>query len=113
MTLMYQVGCIPGYGMPRMDKPSPTLTGKDLVREIARQVAEKHGVNPDVMFVRRLRNKAGIARQEMAWRLRRMTKPTGEPRFSIPQIGRLMGGLHHTTVLHAIRAHEKRMGGAQ
>ncbi len=111
MTLTYQPGCIPGFGMPYVE-PKPGPQGMDLVRQIAREVAEEHGVNPDVMFVRHLRNKAGIARQEMAWRLRRMTKPTGGPRFSIPQIGRLMGGLHHTTILHAIRAHERRMGRA-
>ena len=110
MTLTYQPGCIPGFGMPRTN-PDDGPQGMDLVRQIAREVAEKHGVNPDVMFVRHLRNKAGIARQEMAWRLWRMNKPAGEPRFSFSQIGRWMGGLHHTTIIHAIRAHEKRMGG--
>ena len=111
MTLNYQVGCIPGYGMPRMDKPSPTLTGKDLVREIAREVADKHDLDPEAIFGRSRLGPIVRARQELAWRLWRMIKPNGEPRFSFPQIGKWMGGLHHTTVLHAIRTHEKRMGG--
>ena len=40
-----------------------------------------------------------------------MNKPTGEPRFSFLQIGKWMGGLHHTTIIHAVREHENRMGG--
>ncbi|MFZ2252668.1 MAG: helix-turn-helix domain-containing protein [Minisyncoccia bacterium] len=33
-------------------------------------------------------------------------------RFSLPQIGRFLGGRDHTTVLHGYRAHEKRTASA-
>ena len=110
MTLTYQPGSIPGFGMAYVN-PDTGPQGMDLVRQIAREVAEKHGLDPEVIFSRRRDNKAVMARQEVAWRLWRMNKPTGEPRFSFPQIGRWMGGLHHTTIIHAVREHEKRMGG--
>ena len=109
MTLNYQPGCIPGFGMP-VDLSASRATGMDLVREIAREVAQRHGVSmADILGERRFRPIVH-ARQEVAWRLARLRHPDGSCRFSLPQIGAWLGGRHHTTILHAIRAHEKRMG---
>jgi chromosomal replication initiation ATPase DnaA len=44
------------------------------------------------------------ARFEAMWR---MARETGA---SLNQIGRQLGGRHHTTVLHGIRAYEKNFG---
>ena len=43
------------------------------------------------------------ARQEAAWRLRE------ERKLTLNQIGSLLGHKDHTTILHAIKAHEKRL----
>jgi chromosomal replication initiator protein len=68
-----------------------------------REVAEKHkmtirkmkGDSRKIQFVK--------ARQEAAYRLRL------ELNYSLPQIGRLLGKRDHTTILHAIRRHEKNL----
>ncbi|MFM8938823.1 MAG: helix-turn-helix domain-containing protein [Phenylobacterium sp.] len=87
------------------------LAGKALFREITREVAEAHKVGVDDILGPGLFKQMTRARQETAWRLRQMRKADGSPRFSLPQIGAWLGGRDHTTILHAIRAHEQRMGG--
>lgn len=70
---------------------------------IMREVSEKHemtirqmkGDSRKIRFVK--------ARQEAAYRLRL------ELGYSLPQIGRLLGKRDHTTILHAIRRHEKNL----
>lgn len=47
-------------------------------------------------------------RQEAMWLMRQVRTPSGEHRFSLPQIGRFLGGRDHTTVLHGVRKHEER-----
>ena len=107
MTLTYQPGCIPGYGMPVMDS-RPALCGKDLVRHVLRNVGATRGIDPrDILGDSRLRLIV-YARQEVAWRLYQFRDHRGYRRFSMPQIGRYLRR-DHTTILHAIRAHEKRM----
>lgn len=49
------------------------------------------------------------ARQEVMWLLRSMTWDDGAPRYSLPGIARALGIADHTTVLHGVRAHERRM----
>jgi chromosomal replication initiation ATPase DnaA len=39
------------------------------------------------------------ARNEAAWLLRKLD-------WSLPAIGRFLGGKHHTTIMHGIRQHE-------
>jgi len=107
--LTYQPGCIPGFGMPYTG-PKPGPKGRDLVRSIAREMAVKHGLEPRVILGRDRDNTTVMARQELAWRLSRIVGADGRRRFSLPQIGRYLDR-DHSTILHAIRAHEKRMGG--
>ena len=109
MTLTYQIGSIPGLGMPRTN-PDDGPQGMDLVRQLAREIATKHDIDPEAIFGRSRLAPIVRARQELAWRLWRIIKPNGEPRFSFPQIGRWMGDLHHTTIIHAVREHERRRG---
>ena len=109
MTLTYQPGFIPGCGMPYAG-PKPGPQGRDLVRQLAREIATKHGLTPEVIFSRVKDDFTVMARQELAWRLSRIVRADGRRRFSMPQIGRYLDR-DHTTIIHAIRAHEKRMGG--
>lgn len=71
---------------------------------IVREVCEKHSVSiAEIIGNRRARHLV-IARHEAFHRL------STETTMSLPQIGYRMGGKDHTTVLHGIRAHKKRMG---
>lgn len=108
MTLTYQPGCVPGYGMPA-DLSASSATGMDLVREIAREVARRHCVPTSEIFGDRRFRAIVHARQEVAWRLYQLRDRNGYRRFSMPQIGRYLRR-DHTTILHAIRAHEQRVG---
>ncbi|MCA3736041.1 MAG: hypothetical protein INE97_11990 [Phenylobacterium sp.] len=109
MTLMYQVGCIPGFGMPYVE-PKPGPQGMDLAREIAREVGWRYGVPASEIFGPRRFRSFVLARQEVAYRLYNSRHQSGPRRFSLTQIGTWLGGRDHTTILHAIRAHERRMG---
>jgi hypothetical protein len=71
------------------------------MREIMDQTADKYGCTIlDLKSARRTR-KYTQARFECYWRARRETA------LSLPQIGRLMGGRDHTTVLHGCKKYEK------
>ena len=73
------------------------------ISRICQEVAEKHGLTPvELRSARRSKNVVR-ARHEVFWRCKQETTA------SLPQIGRLMGGKDHTTVLHGIRMHERRM----
>jgi chromosomal replication initiation ATPase DnaA len=73
------------------------------IATILHQVAHKHGVTVlDIKSPRRFQNIVN-ARQEAFYRARHETA------LSLPQIGMLMGNKDHTTVLHGVKAHTKRM----
>ena len=71
-------------------------------QRIARSVAKAHGVTYREMLSPRRQKNLVHARQHAMWELRKHTS------LSMPAIGRLLGGRDHTTVLHGIRAYEKR-----
>lgn len=72
-------------------------------------VAAERGVKPyEILGQSRIRPIAQ-ARQEVMWRLRQITTSDGAPKHSFPAIAKAMGGLDHTTVLHAVKAHAKRL----
>ena len=109
--LTYQAGSIPGYGAPHKTVATYSgLTGAAYFRAVLADVSERHGVDvDDITGPSRLREIVH-ARQEVAWKVRKAQDACFEPRFSLSQIGTWLGGRDHTTILHAIRAHEKRRG---
>jgi len=85
------------------------LTGKAYLQQVMRDVSVTRGVSiVDIMGTSRIKHIAH-ARQEVAWRMRQAKDERGKPRFSYPQIAEWMGGLDHTTIMHAVTAHEGRM----
>lgn len=76
------------------------------MREIAEQVAAKHGLRHWKVLRSHRRNRPLVeAKQELWWRCREETA------HSLPAIGRFFG-FDHTTILMGTRRHEKRVGGA-
>ena len=92
-----------------LEPKAPPLTGKDFLQQVMRDVSVTRGVSiVDIMGTSRIKHIAH-ARQEVAWRMRQAKDTNGKPRFSYPQIAEWMGGFDHTTILHAVKAHEARM----
>jgi hypothetical protein len=88
---------------------APVITGKDYLQQVIRDVAVLRGVSiVDILSTSRIKHIAH-ARQEVAWRMRQAKDEHGKPRFSFPQIAHWMGGLDHSTIVHAVKAHEGRM----
>lgn len=73
--------------------------------EILREVAEARGLTPAYIRSPRLDHRATYARQEVMYLARRRTT------LSFPQIGDFFA-MHHTTVMHGVIAHEKRLANA-
>lgn len=66
-----------------------------------REVANDRGLHHrDIANGRRRRGEISAARHDLMWRLK-------QDGYSLPEIGRVIG-LDHTSVLNAIRVHEKR-----
>ena len=76
-------------------------------KEIIRTVAAKHGLTTDDLTGPARFKTIAHARQEAMWELRLRTK------LSTTQIGQRLGDRDHTTVLHGLRAHERRLSEAQ
>ena len=92
-----------------LEPKAPPLTGKDYLQQVIRDVAVLRGVSiVDIMGSSRVKHIAH-ARQEVAWRMRQAKDEHGKPRFSFPQIAHWMGGLDHSTIVHAVKAHEGRV----
>lgn len=79
----------------------PVVTAETPARKILTEVADKH--NMPVTAFRSPSRKIPFVklRREACYRL------STELKFTLSQIGRLMGNQDHTTVLHAIRQHKK------
>ncbi len=73
------------------------------LKQIVIEVAEKHGITPEHIMGRSHRPYIVLARHEVMYRARRETQ------LSLPDIGRRLGGRDHTTVIHGIRQHVRRM----
>ena len=71
--------------------------------EILMAVALKHGLTKTEILSKRRRVYEVLARQEAYWWLNALLP------WSLPQIGRFMGGLDHTTILHGVRRHQARL----
>lgn len=96
------------WNVPAPVVPRPIGTMKTILAE----AAADHGLPPtaitgDRRFAHHVR-----ARQEFMWRARQVKWADGTHRYSLPMIGKFLG-VDHTTVLHGVRAHEKRIGAGQ
>lgn len=70
-------------------------------REIVRETCERHGITLEMVVGKRRTRPIVACRYEIMWHLNRLG-------MSMPAIGRRLKR-HHTTVLHGIRQHQKRI----
>ncbi len=80
----------------------PTTT-TDIARRIVREVSLKHGVSKEAMESETRATPAVKARQEAFYRLRHETS------WAFARIGRFLGDRDHTTVMHAIKRHQRKL----
>lgn len=71
--------------------------------QIVREVCEKHGLTIAEVRARRKKRELVRARHEIMWRCRKETT------FSLPAIAKFLGNFDHTSVMHGISKHERRM----
>ena len=69
-----------------------------LPASIIRDVADWHALSVQQMMAKDRTNNLVFARQEAMYLLRHCAK-----KYSLGQIGRFMGGMHHTSVLHGVK----------
>ncbi len=73
-----------------------------IARSILTATAVDHGLPLAVMLERSRSPERVAARFDAMVRLRAVTWPDGRHRFSLPQIGAMLG-MHHTSVLNGLR----------
>lgn len=93
----------------RGEVPKPT-DRTPVLRELRREVEAEWGLEPNELFSTRRTDRVVQPRQDFMWRARLVKWPCGRHRYSLPQIGFFLGGMHHTTVLHGVRKHAERTG---
>lgn len=71
-------------------------------RQIIAEVCVARGVHPRDLYSMSRSRPIVAVRQECCWRIRNEVLVQGR-QISLPEIGRQLGGLDHTTVLHSIR----------
>lgn len=93
---VYELECRLVGGIPR-----PTISS------IETSVLRQHpGVTRAMLRHATRKREIVIAKHHVWWRIRQL-----RPDLSLPQIGRLYGGMDHTTILHGINKTEARMAG--
>lgn len=80
----------------------------DEVDQYVAEAALKWRVKPFEVLGRNRARRVCRARAEVAYRLRQLTVE-GQPLYSLDEIGDLIGGRDHSTVIWMIGAHEARM----
>lgn len=98
------------FAPPPEPRPAPPPKPREwrlyvprVVKMTIARIAEKHGLTPDHLIG--LSRLAPIvrARQEAMHEIHQLG------RFSLTAIGLYLGGRDHTTIIHGIRAHERRL----
>jgi chromosomal replication initiator protein len=74
------------------------------MREAVTLIAKKHGVTVNDIMAPRRAKVIVAARHEAIHYVKAHTT------WSTPQIGKFFGGIDHTTVLHAVKKHNQRLG---
>lgn len=72
-------------------------------RRIINEVAQKQDVDPSEILARNRARPVVMARRECCKRMRAEIKIAGRP-ASFPMIGKWLGGLDHTTIIHHVYA---------
>jgi len=75
------------------------------VADIVRETAAKHGLSVELLLGHCRQRAYAWPRQEAYYRVF-----TECPHVSYPEAGRRLGGRHHTTLLHGVKAHCHRNG---
>lgn len=100
------------FDVEQMESLRDALTTKVApvtMRSLLIETAHRNGLTPgDLQSVSRT-HRIAHPRQEFMWRCRQVKNPDGSWRYSLPQIGLFLGGMDHTSVLHGVRQHAKRM----
>lgn len=86
---------------PQTRSGRPSLGGE--AGAMLRATAEANNLTPDELIGQSRKRRVCQPRQELMFRM----YETG--RYSLPLIGQFLGGRDHTTILHGVRAHRKRM----
>lgn len=81
----------------------PKIWPRPTIRAIIEKVAEQHHITYAALIGPSRRAEIVRTRQEAMWTVRKIGI------WSLPAIGRAFGDRDHTTVLHGVRAHEKRL----
>lgn len=92
-------------------KPTPPVQ-PNTMEAIAHETARQHRLSVSELRGDGRKRYVAWPRQEAMYLTRQETLPDGSPRYSLQQIGLYYGGRDHTTVLHAINAHESRLKAA-
>lgn len=76
---------------------------------IAWGVANKYGMTLEDLKAPTRTFEVSHPRQEAMYLMRLIRREDGEPRYSFPQIAKFFGMKDHTTVLHGVRSHRRRV----
>jgi hypothetical protein len=90
-------------GPVRAESEGPIPNEGPLARELRDRICARYGVSQVEIVSARRSREVVRARHHLMWLLRK------ETHWSLPHIGRFLGGRDHTTVMHGIRAHEARI----
>ena len=91
-----------------IEVPDPSST----MRSIVYDVAKRHGITPEDIVGHDRSHRFTHPRQEAMWLMREVRLSDGRQRWSLPRIAAHLGNRDHTTVLHGVRAHQKRLEAA-
>lgn len=93
---------------------SVPLGGKQRAKEIIAEVSRERDISVGHILGRSRQRQIARARQFAAWRI------AEETTLSLPQIGQILGGRDHSTILHSVRfmndankANVRKMGGVR
>lgn len=84
-------------------KPAPEPRVGPTMQEVRAQVAARHGLTVEEITAGGPGRRFAPARHEACWEIRRLGK-------SYPQVAAAVGLKDHTSAIHGVRAHEKRVG---
>jgi len=82
------------------------------MKEIARDVAERHNITVDELRGSSRCRSIAYPRQEAMWLMRQVKWANGVERYSYPRIAKFLNRECHTTVLWGVRQHQKRLEAA-